>query len=239
MTNLEGRVIRRRRLRRPPGESRDELQVIADLARALGSSASFPTEAHEVFTELSAASAGGPADYSGINYSMLDSGAVAHWPYTPADAGTPRLFAAQFAHPDGRARMYPVVASDVDDDLREDAPLYLITGRVVAHYQSGAQTRRVPELVSAVRGPFVQVHPLTASRIGVADGDEVEVTSSRATVTAPARLSYDIRPDTVFMPFHFAGPGSVNRATNAATDPLSGMPEFKVCAVDVRRKEDQ
>ena len=239
MTNLEGRVLRRRRLRPPPGDARDELEVIAELAKALGSSASFPTDADEVFTELRAASAGGVADYSGIDYPTLDSGAAAHWPYASQTEGTPRLFTEQFAHPDGRARMYPVLASDVQDDLRQDAPLYLISGRVLAHYQSGAQTRRVPELASVSRGPFVQLHPLTASRIGVAEGDEVEVTSSRATVSAPARLSYDIRPDTVFMPFHFAGPGSVNRATNPAADPVSGMPEFKVCAVDVRRKEDQ
>ena len=239
MTNLEGRVIRRRRLRPPPGEARDELAVFADLAARLGSTARFGTEATEVFAELRAASAGGLADYSGIDYPMLDSGTAVHWPYTSGSSGTPRLFTERFAHADGRARMKPVTASAVDDDLREDAPLYLITGRVLQHYQSGAQTRRVPELTAASRGAFVQVHPLTAARLGIGDGDEIEVSSSRATVTASARLSFDIRPDTVFMPFHFAGQGAVNRATNPATDPISGMPEFKVCAVDVRRKEDQ
>lgn len=239
MTNLEGRVIRRRRLRPPPGQARDELWVIAELARALGCTAPFGPGAAEVFNELREASAGGPADYSGVDYPAVEGPTAVHWPCPPGSGGTPRLFTERFAHPDGRARMHPVLPSDVADDLRPDAPLYLISGRVLQHYQSGAQTRRVPELVAASRESFVQLHPLTAARLGIAHGDRVDVTSARATVTAPAQLSYDIRPEAVFMPFHFAGAGSVNRATSPATDPISGMPEFKVCAVSVHRHQEE
>ncbi|MFV0533564.1 MAG: molybdopterin oxidoreductase family protein [Cumulibacter sp.] len=235
MTNLEGRVIRRRRLRPPPGEARDELAVIADLAASLGHE--FARTALDVFTELGAASSGGLADYAGIDYDRLDEPLPAHWPYAAGTPGTPRLFTSRFAHPNGRARMRPVHASDVRDDVRPGAPMYLITGRVLAHYQSGAQTRRIPELDAVSRGAFVQIHPLTAARLQITDGDDVQVTSGRGAVSAPARLSYDIRPEVVFMPFHFSGEGSVNRATNPDSDPISGMPEFKVCAVDVRRKE--
>jgi assimilatory nitrate reductase catalytic subunit len=109
-----------------------------------------------------------------------------------------------------------------------------VTGRVLQHYQSGAQTRRVPELHDAVPGAFVELHPLLADRLGATDGDVLRLTSARGTVRAPARLTTAVRPDTVFMAFHWAGDGSVNRITNDATDPVSGMPEFKVCAVDVR-----
>ena len=111
--------------------------------------------------------------------------------------------------------------------------LFLITGRVLEHYQSGAQTRRVAALLAAQPTPFVEVHPLLAHRLGIEEGDQLDLRTARATVTAPARITDRVRPDTVFMPFHFAGAGSVNRATNDAVDPISSMPEFKVCAVDV------
>lgn len=119
------------------------------------------------------------------------------------------------------------------DDVRADAPIYLVTGRVLQHYQSGAQTRRVAELVKAAPEPFVEIHPVLAQCLGIEDGASVRVASSRGAVVAPARLTTTARLDTVFMPFHWAGTGSVNRVTTDATDPISGMPEFKVCAVDV------
>ena len=105
---------------------------------------------------------------------------------------------------------------------------------MLEHYQSGAQTRRVTPLLAAQPTPFVEVHPLLAHRLGLEEGDPVDLTTARATVTAPARVTDRVRPDTVFMPFHYAGEGSVNRATNDAVDPVSSMPEFKVCAVDIR-----
>jgi len=159
-----------------------------------------------------------------------------HWPVVRSS--TPRLFAATFAHPDGLARMVTVAAGGPADDLREDAPVYLVTGRVLAHYQSGAQTRRVPKLNRASPQPFVELHPQLAVRLRIEPGDDVRVTSARGTVTALARITPTIRPDTVFMPFHWAGDALANAVTNDATDPLSGMPEFKVCAVSVSRAAD-
>jgi assimilatory nitrate reductase catalytic subunit len=107
----------------------------------------------------------------------------------------------------------------------------LTTGRVVSQYQSGAQTRRVDELNAAAPGPFVQLHPQLADRVGVAEGEPVVVVSRRGTAVAPAQITRDIRPDTVFMPFHWPGEGRANSLTNPALDPTSRMPEFKVCAV--------
>ncbi|MBI9115719.1 molybdopterin oxidoreductase family protein [Sanguibacter suaedae] len=250
MTSLEGRVIRRRRAIAPPDGVRSELDVLADLARRLGSDVHFPTDPAEVFDELARASAGGPADYSGLSHARLDADPDLFWPClapgatapagpdgTVPDAaphpGTPRLFLDGFPTPDGRARMVPVDHVGPSDDLRPDAPLYLVTGRVLQHYQSGAQTRRVPELDRAVAAPFVEIHPVLAHRLGITEGASVRVESRRGAVVAAARLTTTARPDTVFMPFHWAGTGSVNRITTDATDPISGMPEFKVCAVDV------
>lgn len=241
MTNLEGRVLRRRRAVPPPPGVRDELEVLSDLAARLGCSTPFPVDPAAVFDELAEASAGGRADYSGLSHALLDEeGAdgqevARHWPAPATGGGTPRMFGEGFAHADGRARMLPVAPQGPADDLRPDAPLYLVTGRVLAQYQSGAQTRRVRALTAAAPEPFVELHPRLAARLGVEEGDRVVVTSRRGRATAPARVTSAIRPDTVFMPFHWSGEGMANAVTNDATDPGSGMPEFKVCAVSVAR----
>lgn len=143
------------------------------------------------------------------------------------------MFLDRFATPDGRARMIPVDHSGPSDDVRPDAPLYLVTGRVLQHYQSGAQTHRVPELEALVPEPYVELHPLLGTRVGVPDGATARLTTARGTAVATARWTDAVRPDTVFMPFHWSGAGSVNRLTTDAVDPVSSMPEFKVCAVDV------
>ena len=239
MTSLEGRVIRRRRALPPPPGVRSELEVLHDLAARLGVHAGFGTDPAAVFDELARASSGGPADYSGLSHARLDAGEALHWPCPAvpdgdvAHPGTPRLFLDDFPTPDGRAVMVPVDHRGPSDELGPDAPLYLITGRVLQHYQSGAQTRRVPALAAAQPEPFIEMHPLLADRIGVADGDLAQVTSSRGTAVAVAHVTRSARPDTVFMPFHWAGEGSANRLTTDAVDPVSGMPEFKVSAVQV------
>jgi assimilatory nitrate reductase catalytic subunit len=260
MTSLEGRVIRRRAVVAPPGEARSELWILAELARRLGApeSLAFPTDPAVVFDELARASAGGPADYSGLSHARLDAdeasgGPGLFWPVParPADVsdtqvagatrtsgtvdhpGTPRLFLERFETSDGRARMVAVDHVGPSDDVRPGAPFYLVTGRVLQHYQSGAQTHRVAELERLVAEPYVELHPVLGFRIGVPDGTRVRLTSSRGRVEATARWTDAVRPDTVFMPFHWSGIGSVNQVTTDATDPISGMPEFKVCAVDV------
>jgi assimilatory nitrate reductase catalytic subunit len=241
MTSLEGRIIRRRKALRPPDGVRSELWVWSELARRLGAPGAWSTDASEVFDELARASAGGRADYSGLSHARLDGDEALYWPCpatggaTTPHPGTPRLFLDGFPTSDGRARLVPVTHRSPADEVREDAPTYLVTGRLLQHYQSGAQTRRVAELRGAVPHAFVEIHPLLAARLGVTEGELLRLTSSRGVVTASARITDRVRPDTVFMPFHWSGPGSVNRVTNDATDPISGMPEFKVCAVDVIR----
>ncbi|MCW2754363.1 MAG: nitrite reductase [Marmoricola sp.] len=236
MTSLEGRILRRRKAIDPPGQARSELSILADLARALGSTVRFQTAPAEVFDELARASAGGVADYSGLSHALLDEEVAGfHWPVPVGSTGSPRIFGRRFGHADGRARIVPVSPGSPHDDLRPEAPLYLVTGRVLAQYQSGAQTRRVPALGKSAPAAFVELHPALAGRYGIEDGDDVRVTSVRGSAVARARITSAIRPDTVFMPFHWSGAGMANAVTNSATDPISGMPEFKVCAVDIAR----
>ncbi|MCX4779730.1 molybdopterin oxidoreductase family protein [Streptomyces sp. NBC_01264] len=255
MTNLEGRILRRRRMLAPPGEARSDLEVLHGLAVRLGRpAAQFPTEPREVFEELRRASRGGRADYSGISYERLDAGEALYWPCPqvpggpggdgpggdgPGGAdraphpGTPRLFLDAFAHPDGLARFAEVEHRDSAETPDADFPLYATTGRVLAQYQSGAQTRRIPELMAAAPEMFVEVHPDTAGRHGLVEGAAARVSSARGSTLARVRLVGTLRTDTVFLPFHFAGAGRANLITSPALDPRSKMPEFKVCAVRI------
>ncbi|MEU3404164.1 molybdopterin oxidoreductase family protein [Streptomyces sp. NPDC006670] len=232
-TNLEGRVLLRRQALTPPPGVRSDLEVLHGLAARLGLDKGFPTAPEEVFAELRRASAGGPADYSGITYDRITAEQGVFWPCPDGSPGTPRLFLDRFATEDGRARFAPVTHREAAETPDADYPLLLTTGRVVAQYQSGAQTRRVPELNEAAPGPFVELHPRLAARLGVADGAPLAVTSRRGRAVAPARITDAIRADTVFMPFHWYGEGRANTLTNPALDPVSRMPEFKVCAVRV------
>jgi assimilatory nitrate reductase catalytic subunit len=235
MTNLEGRVLRRRKLLSPPPGVRTDLEVLNSLAVHLGEPPErYPTEPREVFDELRTASRGGPADYSGISYQRLDAGEALHWPCPDTEhPGTPRLFLEGFAHPDGRARFAEVDHRNAAETENAEYPLLATTGRVLAQYQSGAQTRRVPDLMTAAPEPVVEVHPDTAARVGLADGMLAQISSRRGTAIARVRTVGSLRTDTIFLPFHFPGDGRANLLTNPALDPRSGMSEFKVCAVRI------
>lgn len=267
-TNLEGRVLLRRQAITAPEGVRSDLEVMHELAARLGVEKGFPTDPEEVFEELRRASAGGPADYSGITYRRLVEENGVFWPCPAATAetaetadgedtaldlrpddparddsadgvhpGTPRLFHDRFATADGRARFVPVSHRAIAEEPDAEYPVLLTTGRVVAQYQSGAQTRRVDELNAAAPGPFVELHPRLAERLGASEGDPVAVVSRRGRAVAPARITTSIRPDTVFMPFHWPGEGRANSLTNPALDPTSRMPEFKACAVRLEAVE--
>jgi assimilatory nitrate reductase catalytic subunit len=219
MTNLEGRVVLRQQAVDPPEGVRSDLELIAGIASRLGHD--FATDPEEVFAELGRASAGGRADYSGITYDRIREEHGVFW-------GSPRMFEDSFAHADGRARFVAVEHRGPAEPVDPAYPIHLTTGRVLAQYQSGAQTRRVRDLPDD--GPFVELHPMLADRIGALDGRPVVVTTRRGELRATARVVDTIRPDTVFVPFHWVG---ANRLTNDALDPASGMPEFKVCAAQV------
>ncbi|WP_427016803.1 molybdopterin oxidoreductase family protein [Pseudarthrobacter sp. P1] len=239
LTNLEGRVIRRRAALTPPPGVRTELWIMAELARLLAAPSTFSAEPETVFEELRRASAGGLADYSGIDYALLDSGAAAYWPYPAGSTGTPRLFLDSFPRADGRAAFTAVAPQAPAEERFAGATLALATGRLLEHYQSGAQTRRVAELAAAQPESRLLIHPATAAARGITDGADVEIGNARGTVQARAQLSTGIRPDTVFLPFHFPGRHSANLLTQAATDPISGMPEFKTSTVLVRAANPQ
>ncbi len=241
-TNLEGRVIRRRQAKRPPDGVRTDSEVLVALADRLGRAEAFGrySSPDEIFDELRRASAGGVADYAGITYDRIVNEQGVFWP-CPDDGhpGTPRPFLDRFWFPDGRARFNPVVPAEPAETPDADYPYYLTSGRVLVQYQSGTQTHRVAELNAAEPEPFVEIHPETARALKIKTGDLVDVTTRRGTARVVARLTHDIRLDTLFIPFHWAGRGNVNLLTNSnALDPVSRIPEFKICAASLCRVED-
>ena len=191
-----------------------------------------------MFDELRAATAGTTADYSGISYDRIERSGGVFWPCPSDDhPGTPRLFQEAFATPSGRARFHAIEHHDSAETPDEEYPLYLTTGRLLAHYQSGTQTRRVAELVQAAPEPFAEIHPQVAKRHTLADGAPVVLRTRRGWATFTVRVTSTIRPDTIFVPFHWPGDASANRITNDALDPVSRMPEFKVCTVRIDNDE--
>lgn len=240
MTNLEGRVILRQRAMRPPDGVRTDLEILALLAERLGSGGSFPSQPRAVFEELRRASAGGPADYSGITYERVVREEGVFWPCPDEDhPGTPRLFTENFFTSDGRAQFHAVEYQEPAETPDSDFPLYLTTGRVMAQYQSGTQTRRVPVLAAACPHAFVQIHPSMARTYGIEDGEMVSLSTRRGTALFAAQLTESIRMDTLFVPFHFNGSARANLLTNDALDPVSRMPEFKVCAVRIEKVQSE
>lgn len=235
MTNLEGRVIRRKRALPPPPDVKTDLEMLTELAGRLGRGRFFDSDPRTVFDELRRASAGGIADYAGITYERIEASDGVFWPCPSEDhPGTPRLFADGFPTSDGRARFFATHHRDPAEMPDQQYPYVLTTGRNMQQYQSGNQTRRVKALTVALPEPRAEIHPDLARRHGIADGDLVELRSRRGAAVLRARLSDGIRPDTVFAPFHWPG---ANALTNPALDPHSRMPAFKACAVAINRHE--
>ncbi|RBY79038.1 molybdopterin oxidoreductase [Blastococcus sp. TF02-09] len=236
MTNLEGRVVRRRRALDPPAGVPDDLQLLATLAGRLGAGELFSGDPETVFEELRRASAGGAADYSGISYARIDAEDGVFWPCpAPDHPGTPRLFTERFATPDGRARFLRVEHVEAHEVPDAEYPLVLTTGRVLAQYQSGTQTRRSRSLQLVAPTPRAELHPDLARRLGISQDDVVELATRRGRARFHAQVTDAIRADVVFAPFHWGGGSSANALTDPALDPTSRMPAFKVCAVAVVR----
>ncbi|MCC7365033.1 MAG: nitrate reductase [Dehalococcoidia bacterium] len=234
-TNLEGRVVKINAAGPPPGEARTDWRIMSDLAARMGRGQFFPYRtAAEVGEELRLASRGGAADYYGITWERLDREGGVFWPCPSEDhPGTPRLFAERFAHPDGRAKMFPIAYQPPAEEPDEHYPFRLTTGRVVYHYLSGTQTRRIGFLNSQAPDPWVELHPRAAAQLGIADGELVRVTTPRASMELKALVVPTIRPDTLFIPFHYGGRGAVNQLTNPAVDPTVKIPEYKACAARI------
>ncbi|MEP7271205.1 MAG: molybdopterin oxidoreductase family protein, partial [Acidobacteriota bacterium] len=251
VTQLEGRVIKINQAVDPPGEARQDWRIIQDIARAMGRERGFTfTEPREILDELRVASKGGIADYSGITYEKIEKQNGVFWPcYSEEHTGTPRLFepgswnpvakgAGPFYFPDGRARFNVAPYTPPAEDVDEEYPIILTTGRVVSQFLSGTQTRRIGPLVEQYPEPRIEMHPQLAEKLGIKEGDWATAESRRGAITLQAQVVTTIRPDTIFIPYHWPGRKSANQLTISAQDPISKIPEYKVCAVRVHKTSE-
>ncbi|MBI3768673.1 MAG: molybdopterin oxidoreductase family protein [Deltaproteobacteria bacterium] len=238
VTSVEGRVLHIREAVPPPAEARRDWEIIRDLAHRFGAAELFDFHSSRaIFEELRRVSRGSVADYSGITWEKIDEKMGVFWPCPDeAHPGTPRLFeGGRFYHADGRARFHAVAYRPPAEEVDDAYPIILTTGRVVSQFLTGTQTRRIGPLVDLYPAPRVEMHPRLAAELDVTDGDPVRVASRRGSVDLLAHVVATIRPDTVFIPYHWPGRRSANRLTVRAYDPLSGIPEFKVAAVRIER----
>jgi assimilatory nitrate reductase catalytic subunit len=259
VTQVEGRIIKINKAVDCPGDAREDWRIIQDIAQALGRPHGFTfSQPREIFEELRVASKGGVADYSGVTYERITQQLGVFWPCYSEDPrtgaaidnhpGTPRLFEpgsynpvargnGPFYFPDGRARFNVAEYRPPVDDASDEYPIYLTTGRVVSQFLSGTQTRRIGPLVKQYAEPRIEMHPRLASKLGIADGDWTTAETRRGSITLKAQVVTTIRPDTIFIPYHWAGPKSVNQLTVAAQDPISKIPQYKVCGCRVRKAD--
>jgi len=250
VTTTEGRVIKINKAVACPGEAREDWRIIQDIAQALGRPRGFTfASPRAILEELRIASKGGIADYAGITYERLEREHGTFWPCPSEDhPGTPRLFEdgswnpiargnGPYYFPDGRAHFVVAPYAPPTEVPDAEYPLILTTGRVVSHFLSGEQTRRIGPLVDQCPEPYIEVHPLTAQDLGLSEGDLATAETRRGSCTLAVRVVRTIRPDTIFIPYHWPGARSANQLTISAQDPVSKIPEYKACAVRLRKAE--
>jgi formate dehydrogenase alpha subunit len=228
ITNTERRVQRIRKAVEPVGDSRADWEIISLLGREMGASGFDFSSPEEVFAEIRKVT----PSYAGITYERLGTQGL-QWPCPSDDhPGTPILHTESF--PIGKGRFTPCEFREPAEMPDAEYPLVLTTGRLLFHYHTGTMTRRSPSLVREIDRAFVEVNPGDASELGIRDGDRVKVSSRRGSVEVDAKVTDKVGKGVIFMPFHFAE-AAANLLTNSALDPVSKIPELKVCAAAIER----
>ncbi len=222
-SNTERRVQRIRKAVEPPGQSWDDWKILCGIANRMGHPMSYENS-EAVFEEIRKAT----PSYTGISYARIEEVGI-HWPCPNEEhPGTPILHTEQF--PIGRGNFHAIDYIPPAETADEEYPLYLTTGRVLYQYHTGTMTMKTDGLNERAPGSFVEISAEDAKTYGLKDGGKVSVASRRGDIEALVKISDKAVTGTVFIPFHFAE-AAANKLTNAALDPISGIPEYKVCAV--------
>jgi len=237
----------------PPGEARSDFDILIDLAGRLGHSDLFPNRTQaDIWDEWRKISAHSDYNFEGITYERLQNQPGILWPCPDEDhPGTCRRYVPGedpqvrnpekrldfYGRPDGRAVIYLHEQEPPFEEQTDEYPLLLTTGRVLEHWHTETITRRVDQLKNIDTG-FLEVHPADARRYHLEDGDPVEVTSRRGSAVFNARITGNIREGLLFATFHSAR-HLVNKVTSEALDPFSRQPDYKRCAVNIRKTNAQ
>jgi formate dehydrogenase alpha subunit len=237
-TNSERRVQRVRAALAPVGNSRPDWEITTDIARRVCRRLGLDdhhfnyTSAAEIFDEM----AGLTPILAGLSHARLDRDGGIQWPCpSPDHPGTPNLYVDNFPRPNGLARLTPVRQGPAALELPDDEfPIVLNTGRVLYHWHGGTMTTRVDGLVDLVPEVEATINPIDADTYGIRHAGLVEVSSRRGAIVCRAKVSAEVNRGELFMPFVSLQGAAANFLTNNVYDP-NGMPEYKVCAVNIKR----
>lgn len=214
----------------PPGQARQDLAIIVDLAKRLGLDWRY-AHARDVFEEMR----GCMPSIAGISWDRLEREGAVVYPCTgDDDPGEAVVFKDHFPTDDGRARFVPVSLRFADELPDTEYPFVLITGRELEHWHTGSMTRRAQALDAIAPEPTASMHPKALERLGLAPADRAVVRSRRGAITLKVRADSGLAQGDVFIPFAYAE-AAANALTNAALDPAAKIPELKYCAVQVER----
>jgi formate dehydrogenase alpha subunit len=225
--NTERRVQRIRKAVDPPGESRDDWDIICEIATRMGSSMTYDGS-RQIMEEISKVT----PSYAGISYDRIEHEGI-HWPCPTAEhPGTPILHREQFTR--GKGLFHAIDYIEPAEMIDDEYPLYLTTGRLLYQYHTGTMSMRTAGLNEIAPEAFVEIAPQDARKFELEEGALVRIASRRGDIQARIKISRKAVAGTVFIPFHYAA-AAANRLTNAALDPISGIPEYKVCAVKLSK----
>ena len=225
----------------PPGEALPDWEIIARFGRVMGFSGFDYSCAAEIWDEFIGLTAGQPCDMAGATSARLRAVGSLQWPCpTPDHPGSKRRYLdRRFPTPDGRAVFLPRDHREPRELPDHEFPFVLTTGRLYAHWHTLTRTAKAPKLVRREPGPFVEIHPEDAERLGVEEGELVQLSSRRGTIRLPARLSDGLVPGMVFVPFHwgdlFGEGNAANYLTISAIGRVAKQPELKFCAVNLEK----
>ena len=225
--NTERRVQRVRKAVDPPGEAKSDWQIICEIATRMGYPMNYENS-RQIMEEIAQVT----PSYAGITYDRIAHEGI-HWPCpTPEHPGTPILHREQFSS--GKGVFNGIEYIPPAEPADEDYPMYLTTGRLLFQYHTRTMTMRTEGLNEIAPECFVEISPQDARKYEVQEGTLVEIASRRGNIQARIKVSRKAVAGTIFIPFHYAQ-AAANRLTNAALDPISGIPEYKVCAVKLSK----
>jgi formate dehydrogenase major subunit len=226
-SNTERRVQRVRKAVSPPGEARDDWWITSQIGTRMGYDMSY-ADSQAIFKEL----AGVTPSYAGITYDRIE-GVGLHWPCPTAEhPGTPILHTQQFTR--GKGLFHAIDWIPAKEQIDDEFPLFLTTGRVLYQYHTGTMTMKTEGLNERAPHCFVEISRGDAAHYDLENGSQVAIESRRGSIIAELKVSPKAVSGTVFIPFHYAQ-AAANKLTNAALDPIAGIPEFKVCAVKIAK----
>ena len=227
-TNTERRVQRVRKAVNPPGQAREDSQIILELSRRMNYPMEYRTE-EEVFLEIGKAWQA----MSGMNYARIDERGL-QWPCPAQDhPGTPYLFKGGF--PRGKGRFTTVTYKPSTEQTDKEYPFLLTTGRLLFQYHTGSMTRRVKQIDQVSHEAYIEVNPADAKALSLVEGTNVKVTSRRGSITVKTHVTKRPGKGVVFIPFHFQEAAANMLTSNASLDPIAKIPSFKVSAVRIEK----